>query len=291
MAETTLKISPLVGKGFVNEVFFIETGNHKFIFRTSDADLLDEYEKELWSAKRAFEKTIPTPQILKIGVFKNHAFSIQPFVEGIEGRDFSGDKKFIWKKLGEYARKIHSVKIGGFGLKFCDMTHGNSEFLWQTYLNYNIESLNERDELLKLGVLTETQSKTVRNVFENLKSRKFDFGLNHGDLSLKNTIVDENGKIHLIDWGSAEASIVPHHDLIQLLKVNMQENDPDNSDIEVFLEDYGIGENQYEKLLPDLKSLSLLRSFDKLRWAIDQQIPELNEYILTAKETVKRFLL
>ena len=109
-------------------------------------------------------------------------------------------------------------------------------------------------------------------------------------MSLKNTIVDNAGTIHLLDWGSAEASIVPHHELIQLLKLNMQENNPSDAEIEAFLDGYGILKDEFEKMLPDLKSLSILRAFDKLRWAIDWKIPELKDYVSQAKETVERYL-
>ncbi len=284
------KITPVLRKGFVNQVFLAETKTTKLIVRMQDSNSLDEYKKEVWAANRAIEKFIPTPKILKIGVFDGKAFSIQEYVQGVENKNLSVDEKVVWKKLGEYARRIHTIEVGGFGLDFRDMTQGDSKLAWLRYLNYNIESLNETDELLKLNVLTKNQSAKAREIFENLKSREFVFGLNHGDLSLKNTIVDAFGTIHLIDWGSSEASIVPHHDLIQLLKVNMQENNPDDSEIQAFLDGYGIDENEYQSILPDLEALLLLRAFDKLRWAIDWKIAELKDYIFDAQETVKRVL-
>ena len=285
-----LKITPVLRKGFVNQVFLAETENTKLIIRMQDSNSLDEYKKEVWAANRAIENFIPTPKILKIGVFDDKAFSIQEYVQSVESKNLSADKKSVWKKLGEYARRIHTIEVGGFGLDFRDMTQGDSKFAWLRYLNYNIKSLNETDELLKLDVLTKNQSAKAREIFENLKSREFVFGLNHGDLSLKNSIVDEFGTIHLIDWGSSEASIVPHHELIQLLKVNMQENNPDDSEIQAFLDGYGIDENEYQKFLPDLEALLLLRAFDKLRWAIDWKIAELKDYIFDAQEMVKRVL-
>lgn len=286
-----LKITPLIDKGSVNQVFIVETKNSKFVLRMNDANFLDEYKKEIWSSGRAREKGVSVPTILKIGVFEKKAFSIQEFIEGFEGRVLPADKKFIWSTLGEYASRIHRIEVAGFGLKFGDLIRGNAEKSWLEYLDYNVRSLNETDELLKLGVLTKTQSGIVRNVFENLRSRKFAFGLNHGDLSLKNTIVDRFGTVHLIDWGSSEASIVPHHDLIELLKMNALENDPDDSEITAFLGGYGISGDEHEALSSDLKSLSLLRAFDKLRWALDWNAANLTDYILQAKKTVKRFLL
>lgn len=287
-AQKVLKISPVVGKGFVNKVFLVETPGAKYILRMNSVDSLDEYEKEFWVTNQAIAKNIPTPKILKIGVLDAQAFSIQEYVSGIEGRDFSSDKKFIWKRLGEYAKQIHTINVGGFGLDFRDMTSGDSQKSWLRYLNYNIESLNETDELLRLKVISKTQSTTIRRRFENLQSRDFTFGLNHGDLSLKNTIVDEFENIHLLDWGSSEASIVPHHDLIQLMKVNLQENNPDDSEIKEFFKGYGIAENQSKEMLSDLNILLILRAFDKLRWAIDRKITNLKDYIFHAREVVVR---
>ncbi len=289
-AETVLHISPLIDKGAVNQVFVVEARNSKFILRMNATDSLDEYEKEVWASGRAFERGVSVPAILKIGVFEEKAFSIQTFIEGAEGRNVAGDKSFVWKKLGEYASRIHRIKTVGFGLKFRDLATGNAQKSWLEYLEYNVESLRETDELRKLGVLNAAQSESVREIFENLRQRKVKFGLNHGDLSLKNTIVDDSGVVHLIDWGSAEASIVPHHDLIQLLKMNLLENNPSDAEMRAFLDGYGITNGEYEAMLPDLKALSLLRAFDKLRWAIDWKITNLEDYICEAKATIKRFL-
>jgi aminoglycoside phosphotransferase (APT) family kinase protein len=290
LAETPLKVLPLTGKGFVNNVFLVETNRAKFICRTNNENSLDEYEKEKWAAERAAAKQVPTPPILSTGIFDNRAYSIQKYVAGTEGRKLPGDRRFIWKKFGEYAGRIHQIEVGGFGLKFRQMTEGDSAAGWLKYLEYNIESLNESDELLKFGVMTPSQSRTVREIFENLRARRFRFGLNHGDFSLKNTIVDDHGTIHLIDWGSAEASIVPHHELIQLLLVQMQENNPDEAAFAAFLEGCAIDEDEYRLMLPDLKALSLLRAFDKLRWAIDWKKAALKNYISTARATVAKYL-
>ena len=290
-SEKALKISPLIGKGSVNQIFIVETASSKLVVRMNESNSLDEYKKEIWASEKAKEKGIYTPEILKIGVFDEKAYSIQEFVEGSEGRDALIDKKFIWKKLGEYASLIHTIKVAGFGLGFGDLTQGNAEKSWLKYLDYNIESLDENDELLKLDILTKSQSEKIKGIFENLRLRKFEFGLNHGDLSLKNTIVDKFEIVNLVDWGSAEASIAPHHDLIELLKINVLENNPDDSEIRAFLGGYGISDDEYQMMLPDLMALSLLRAFDKLRWAIDWKIPEIEEYVFEARETVKRFLL
>ena len=143
-------------------------------------------------------------------------------------------------------------------------------------LSHNIESLTENDPLIKLKVLTQLQSKLIRDVFADLRGREFTFGLIHGDISLRNTIVDKRGRVHLLDWGSAEAGIVPHHDLIEMLMMNMVKGDPDDAAIRAFLDGYGISPAEFKQMMPELESLLVLRSFDHLRWAIDSNVEELD---------------
>jgi aminoglycoside phosphotransferase (APT) family kinase protein len=286
-----IRVLPISGRGSVNKVFIVEAPNTKFVVRMSDQnESLNEYTKEAWCIDKAMVRGVPVATVLDVGVIEGHAYIIQGYISGDEGRDSQFPRNYIWRQLGRYARVIHSIEVTGFGLKLQDLTEGDSRQSWLEYLNYNIESLNENDELIKLGVVTQSQSRVIRAIFEDLKREAFNFGLNHGDLSLKNVIVDESGKVNLLDWGSAEASIVPHHDLIQMLKMNMLENDPDSAAIQSFLDGYGISESEFEQIRPTLESLLLLRAFDKLRWAIDCDIKRLERFIIHARHAVERKL-
>jgi aminoglycoside phosphotransferase (APT) family kinase protein len=285
------RVVPIVGRGSVNKVYLVEAPNAKLLVRISDQnESLNEYLKEEWCIEKAALLGVAVAKVLDVGLIEEHAYMIQKYICGDEGRDSYFPKSEIWHQLGGYARLIHSIEVAGFGLKLQDLTQGDSRKSWLEYLNYNIESLNDNDELIVLGVLTKSQSKVVRSIFADLKSESFDFGLNHGDLSLKNVIVDESGKVNLVDWGSAEAGIVPHHDLIQLLKMNVLENDPDNAAIRSFLEGYGMRLSEFEQTRPTLDSLLLLRAFDKLRWALDSGIDRLEGYLTHAKQAMERKL-
>jgi aminoglycoside phosphotransferase (APT) family kinase protein len=284
-------VVPIVGRGAVNKVYMVDAPNAKILVRISDRnESLNEYLKEKWCIEKAALLGIAVATVLDVGELEEHAYIIHTYIAGDEGRDSQFIKSSIWHQLGRYARLIHSIEVAGFGLKLQDLTQGDSRESWLEYLNYNIESLNDDDELIVLGVLTKSQSKVVRSIFAELKSESFDFGLNHGDLSLKNVIVDESGKANLVDWGSAEASIVPHHDLIQLLKMNMLENDPDNAAIRSFLEGYGMSLSEFQQMRPTLDSLLVLRAFDKLRWALASGIDGLENYIAHAKQALERKL-
>lgn len=284
-----VNIVPVLGKGCVNKVFIVEAGKEKVVIRTrDDSSALDEYKKEAWCIEKAAGRSVPVSEVITVGTFENSAFMIQKYIAGDEGRDSLLPGNDIWRQLGKYAKLIHSIKVAGLGLKFSNLIEGNSRKAWLKYIDYNIDSLNATDALLQLNVITEPQSKIVRDIFKDLREKTFDFGLNHGDFSLKNVIIDESGKVNLLDWGSAEASVVPHHDLIQMLKMNMLEKTPDVNEIQAFLDGYGISQTEFIQMRPDLESLLLLRAFDKLRWAIDWSIETLDEYVSHAKDAVEK---
>lgn len=282
--EAPVEVTPLVGKGLINKVFVVETANHKVVIRMNDqGGALDEYTKEAWCIQQALARGVSVPLVISVGRCEGNAYLIQSYIAGDNGRDSAAPKLGIWRELGRYARLIHSIGVPGFGLRLSEITQGDARKSWLRYLDYNIESLTENDPLIKLKVLTQLQSRLIRNVFADLRKREFTFGLNHGDISLKNTIVDKHGRVSLLDWGSAEAGIVPHYDLIELLRMNLLEGDPDNEQIQAFLDGYGISPAEFKRMMPELESLLVLRAFDELRWAIDLNHRELDRYVSNAR--------
>ena len=282
--EPLVEVTPLVGKGSVNKVFIVESVNHKVVVRMSDrGEASDEYAKEAWCIQHAAARGVPVPSVMSVGQCEGNAYIIQSYIAGNEGRDSSTPKLVIWRELGRHAKLIHSIGVSGFGLRLSEITEGDARKSWLRYLEYNIESLTENDPLIKLKVITQLQSRCIKNVFVGLRGREFTFGLNHGDLSLKNAIIDKRGGVNLIDWGSAEAGIVPHHDLIQMMRMNRLEGDPDDAQIMAFLDGYGISPAEFKRMMPELESLLVLRAFDKLRWALDWNVVELPRYVSSAK--------
>jgi aminoglycoside phosphotransferase (APT) family kinase protein len=289
--EPVVEVSPLVGKGSVNQVFIVTMGQAKVVVRMSARrEAFAEYEKEAWCIECAARRGVSVPTVLTVGRRAEHAYMIQPYIAGHEGRESMQPRAYLWRELGRYARLIHGIEVAGFGLALSDLTGGDARKSWLRYLDYNIESLTADDELLALGVLTSAQAKLIRRIFADLKERDFNFGLNHGDLSLKNVIVEPDGKVCLLDWGSAEAGIVPQLDLIQLLKMNMLENDPTVAELQEFVAGYGLAQVEFARLMPELESMLLLRAFDKLRWALDWNRPALDSFVAHARQAVIRCL-
>ena len=282
--EPLVEVTPLLGKGRSNKVFIVEATNHKVVIRMSDRDdAFDEYTKEAWCIERAAARGVSVPSVISVGRFEANAYLVQSYIAGDNGIDSRAPKAGIWRQLGKYAKLIHSIGVPGFGRTLPEITEGDARKSWLRCLEYNIESLTQNDPLIKLKVLTQFQSKRIRDVFAGLRGREFTFGLNHGDIALQNTIVDKRGKVHLIDWGSAEAGIVPHHDLIQMLMMNITEGNPDDAQIAAFLDGYGISPVEFQRMMPELEKLLVLLAFNDVRGAIDSNAEELERFVFHAR--------
>lgn len=175
----------------------------------------------------------------------------------------------IWRQLGSYLAILHRLKVDGFGEPLvhyptttssgkegqsssssaCSVDHstplrGQSRF--ERFVEYNIGELAKGgaedggDPLQRppLSVLTSKLAQRIIEVFRDLlhqhQNGAFQFGLCHGDVSLKNCLVQLLLPIHdqsvttstreynhikdwtkvvrtsLIDWGCATIDIVPH---------------------------------------------------------------------------------
>ncbi len=272
LPESPFVITPIKGRGSVNQVFLVAARAAQVVVRMNDeAGTFEQYRKEAWCIAQAAARGVPGPKVLTVGSAARYAYMVQTFVAGANGADEHGATERIWYSLGEYARLIHALEVRGLGLTLTEFTQGDARTDWLRYVDYNIASLTAADELIKLGVLTWPEAQTVRQLFIELREREFKFGLNHGDLSLKNTVSAASGAITLLDWGSARADIVPHADLIQLLRMQLLENEPAAASLRAFLAGYGLTPAEFARMRPELDGLLLLRACDTLRWAIERR--------------------
>ncbi|MGM0883187.1 MAG: phosphotransferase [Bacillota bacterium] len=291
LREQTKTSYQIIGKGITNQVCVVETKSHKVVVRMNDKDTFPSFIKEKWCIEQAAAVGIPGPEVLSIGIVDETAYMIQTFIDGNNGLESTVPRSYIWRQLGEYARHIHSIQVKGYGDNLIDPVHGEfqspshagSDGSWQGYVQYNINSLTEYDRLIGLGVITQMESQRVRKLFENLKKETFRFGLNHGDLSIKNTIVNQANQVILLDW-NAEVNVVPHVTVIQLMHYQILglEEGPNIEEFKAFLDAYGISVAD----LADMRHLLLLRAFDNLRWAIDRSPDLIESYAAFAKQVV-----
>jgi len=284
-----ISIKP-VGEGSNNKNYLAKSKNKEIVIKLSfdhkEYKAFQDYVKEKWCIEKSSEKGVPGPAVLGLGRSQKRAYMLETFVPGVNGKKLK-NKLHVYHELGRYAKLIHSIKVSGFGENLTNAKRGIFTGSWKKYLDYNIKSLTANDKLIKLQVLTREQSGEVKKIFESIKKQKYTFGLNHGDVSIWNTLVEKSGKVNLLDWGSAEVHIIPHLDFIHVMRCQMESGKPNDKEFGEFIKGYGMSQKEFELLKPELLKLMLLISFDKLRWAIDRNPIKIKKFSKRAKRMLK----
>lgn len=294
ISEEILKISEIIGKGFMNRTFLVETVVAKYIIRAREEDTVSEYRKEKWCMEQAVKLGIPTPQVLHIGKSESLSFMVETYIDGTNGLD-SDNPEEVWFYIGEYARKLHSLPISGFGSELADEHDGVfashfSPTLTQQ-VDYNIEQLTADDYLLSLGVYNESNLIDIYKIFDYIKQCNYKIGFNHGDLSRKNTLISKNNIVTLLDYGCAIAHAVPFYDFTYIFGETVKGREPSDSMIQSFIDGYGITRGELNSMKKDIYSVMLLNAFDKVRWAFDHHDAETEYYASFANKVLVKALI
>ena len=167
-----ISIKP-VGEGSNNKNYLAKSKGKEIVIKLSfdhkEYKALQDYIKERWCIKKSSEKGIPGPVVLGLGRSQERAYMIETFVPGINGRKLK-NKLHAYYELGKYTKRIHSIKVSGFGENLTNTKRGVFTGSWRKYLDYNIKSLTNKDKLIKLKVLNRDQSTKVKKIFENMSS-------------------------------------------------------------------------------------------------------------------------
>lgn len=262
------------GRGEVNQVYEIVAGRQKAVLRINDHAEYARYEKEQWCISAARAKGVPTPNVFCIGRDDECSYMLLEFVEGDNGPEIN-DTNDTWYALGKYLHLIHDIPVKGFGDNLMDITTSSS-VQWKTYVQDNIRSLGSDSTFIDKELLTRAQAAKVQELFRNQQSKSFNFGLNHGDYSLANVMLNNVGVPNIIDWGSAQAHIVPHHDLAIILEESLDE---DSDKYAALLSGYGMIRKDYVTIKSEIQVLQLLDVVDKIRWARDQSPQRLKYHV------------
>ncbi len=280
---TTADVESVVGRGDVNDVRIVTTRDGaKFVVRSHDRTELARYRKEAWAIGRAAAAGVAVAPVLALGQTAEHAWMLQPFLPGTPGDQLPPDThERVWRSIGKAMRRIHSVPVGGFGESVRAIAAGG-ETGWRKYVAYNLAELTDRDPLLHLGLLDRDAQAQLRERFADLALRTPRLGLCHGDLSLKNVIVD-HGSVQIIDWGCAHGHLVPHYDLSVILVDSLDER---SHEFAALLDGYGLDPTAFSReLRADVLDLRALEAVDKVRWALDRnpaRLPALGRRLVAA---------
>lgn len=241
--------------GLSNFVFLVHHAEGDFVVRISpDPTRLNAFIKEQWAVGKAREVGVPTAEILEVGnSVIPHPYMVARRVEGQEASTHP-ERLAILREMGHYASLVNAIPTTGFGDVFDWSSNQLSRnATWKEYLHSELR-LDARLALLrKQRMLTPTRLKTLRGLLERAGKRSSKTALNHGDVRLKNVMVDEAGKITaLIDWEHCVSHLTPQWELSLAL------HDLSIDEMQAFLAGYGLSGKQFTEIAPVIKALNLI---------------------------------
>ena len=246
------------GKGSCNKAFVATGANRKIVIRLNNDRDIREFDKENWCMQQARALGVHTPEPLGHGMEQGWNYSAQTYEGDLHGEELADQPK-LWRWLGAEAAKFHRIATKGFGAVLENEKTGHFSENWDDYVTGNLDALNSKTSCEKLN---DRQIGNLEQRFESLASVRPVFGLCHGDLMPRN-VVASGDRLSLIDWGCAEAHIVPHFDLREILR----EHDFEGSELAAFAEGYGVGLNEMRL---EIENVILIGAFDLTRWARDR---------------------
>jgi hygromycin-B 4-O-kinase len=241
--------------GQANLVFEVDAGGERLVVRIGvHPDRIDAFIKEQWVIERVREAGVPAPEILEVGSdVIQRPYLIARCVPG-RGAIHHPARLGIVRGMGEYAARIHRIATSGFGRTFdWSANRLSRNETWKGFLHreFGVEARLAVLERAKM-VTGERMAALVAAVGE-LERLKRPPRLNHGDLRLKNVMVDDAGTITaIIDWEACLSSVAPQWDLAIAL------HDLPIDARHELLEGYGLSHRQVVEMAPVLKALNLL---------------------------------
>ena len=241
--------------GLANYVFEAKLRGQELIIRIANKpNRLQFFLKEQWAVRKAREFGVPVPEILEVGnELDGMPYMILEKISG-QGADMCVDRLRTLRSLANHARTIHSIPTSGFGHVFDWSKNRLSRN--KTWVDFLEDELGIEDRLAlfrKNKIFAGQKLRRMESAIRDLERLDFNPRLNHGDIRLKNVILDESGAIKaIIDWENCLSGPAPQWDLsIALHDLSIDEK-------EAFVESYGLTPPGLEEIAPTLKTLNIL---------------------------------
>lgn len=272
LGEDDASISPMMSPGRVNETFRVDGTSDRVVVRlNADTHRVGEFLKEQWAMKQAHSAGVRTPAVLAVGSMNGTSYQVQSHIEGRHPE--AGDED-AWHSIGVELRTVHGVRTRGWGGKL-DLERGSFVHSWDEHVLYGLSQLGESDTLRSHGLLDGELSTDLMAAWQRDLS-DLSHGLSHGDVSVRNIILNLDGGVTFIDWGCCSSGPVPYRDIIDVVG----EHDPSSPEFCAFLHGYG---TSWPDLEPQIRSIATLGAIDLCRWALDRRPDELKRCLSQAE--------
>jgi aminoglycoside phosphotransferase (APT) family kinase protein len=255
------------GGGITNFVYEVNHSKGDFIVRMGSTPAkVKDYLKEQWAITRAGEVGVPIADVLEVGAdLVPLPYMVVRKVEGTEATHHP-ERFAILREMGRLTKLIHGIETTGYGHTF-DWSNNqlSRNHSWLDYLNEELRIGARLDLLEKHRMLDKPAMKVLRSVWRDVEGWKKNPVLNHGDMRLKNVMVNETGKISaVIDWEFCSSNIAPYWDLslaVHDLSVDAKQE---------FLQGYGLNEQEVRDLSPILKAINIMNYAPYVERAISE---------------------
>ena len=241
--------------GLSNFVFEAEHAGGQFVVRIAPkADKLNAYIKEQWAMRRVRELGVPTPEVLEAGSdVIGVPYMIARRVRGEEAIHHPG-RLDVLRGMGRYTALINQVPTTGFGSTFdWSANRLSRNDSWSAYLQNELRLDQRLETLRKYRMLSPAGLRKLRALVVAIGRRRRAPTLNHGDMRLKNVLVDDAGKIiAIIDWEECCSQIAPYWD------VSLALHDLSIDAKQAFLEGYGLTPKEMIDIAPSVRALNII---------------------------------
>jgi aminoglycoside phosphotransferase (APT) family kinase protein len=239
--------------GLTNHVFAINHVEGQFVIRISpNREKIDSFRKELWATQKARDAGVPTHEVLHVGnEIAQKPYMISRFVSGSNATHHR-KRLSIVHKMGSYAAMINSIRTSGFGMSF-DWSNENPKHSWNHYLDEEWNVQEKLETLVRHKVISKTQQINLRKIVDRSRVAPSKPALNHGDLRLKNVLVDEEGEITaIVDWDDCLSATAPQWELsIALHDLTIDEK-------HAFIGGYGLTNDQIREMASLIKTFNII---------------------------------
>ena len=284
LGESATRVALVPDQGNVNVTYDVETRNGNFIIRVRfDRVELGQFLREKRSAELIRARHDWTPEVMVVGNFGDHSYSVQQKVQGIVASRYQGDMVAIWEQVGHYAAFFHEIQTPGYLRDAFSETPCNIPWC-KSYFSFLGRAADA--QLVARALLTTNEFENALDALQPLEDLKFKPTLAHGNLFPKNIIVDPNHKAHIIDWGSCEGHISCLLDLSELFVFDIPRHH-----IQAYLRGHGLPCDYVEQNLVLLERLKLVRNFMNAHWLCESRSPreiDLLRYVENTKKSIQR---
>jgi len=242
------------GGGLTNFVYQVDFGDESLILRFHpDPQKLPLFKRERRAMMLAHDIELPVAEVLHIGA-DPHPFMLMRNVRGTVGTHVR-DRLGTLRQMGEITSRIHRIRMRSYGRASLDEAPSRAarHQSWGAHLENDVQASRRITQLEQLGMLLPDNAKKMRRTLSHMCTWRRNPVLHHGDMRLKNVIVNHAAKIvAVIDWENCISSVPALWDLsIALHDLSIDEK-------QAFLQGYGYGARELTKSIPYLRLFNAL---------------------------------